>query len=922
MKHIIKKLNKKTFKFDKRILNITLLILLLLIPISLSFNFRMQPAELPLMDQQASTNVLNFYKTQITNEVQSKYAYLSPEKQAELVNEQLIEFLNQGKDQIKTQVKEASDYMKSGLQDENGDTYLIAIDPWMHYKYTKNYIDNGAVGDTLIDGEYVTTLRGGRNIHIDSPRFHPWLMAKFHKLMTIFNPEQSPMKSVFLFPAIWVTLAIIPAFFIGRKLSNNFGGFISATIIAVHQAIMSRTVAGFSDTDVHNVFFPLFIMWFVIEAYFVKDIKKTTIYLGLASLFTAVYSLAWSGWWYTFDFIFLSLLAYSVYLIIKYRNEIKNKSKEIYLSLIQTGTYFFGTFIFVVILQSSFLRNGMSQAMHIFLSVLRMPFSFLKYQEVGITTIWPNVLTTVAELNQATIAKVAAALGGKILFFLALIGIVFLMIKKTKQNKTQISIIVTSMIWYVLLILMQSSITNIYVFLLIIAAPVALAGITNLMKITEFDIKYSLLMTIFFTGTFLAATKGIRFIALFIPIAAILLGISSGRIYEYVTKWLSKGLDLNKILVKIVIIIILLWVIVPVPLSTGWTQATHEIPSYNDAWDDTLTLINQSSEDAIITSWWDFGHWFVAGSERRVTFDGGSQDSRVHWVGKTLLTNNEEESTDILRMLNCGQNDARYKLEELFDDDYKAVNTLYEIISQDKENAKATLEANQLNDEDVNYILEKTHCEDIIDQYYIVSEDMIGKAGVWAHFGSWDFDRAFLFNTVKKMNLGDGVKFIEDEYNFSNLDAKSLYYEIQAADGDQWISTWPSFRSNVGNCALFNETEIRCETGLIYDLINNEPLLVTQEGKVKPKTFAYVIDGEYKYEEYSQNAMDLGVILFPTANGGYQSIVMFPQLTASMFTRMYFFDGVGLENFEQVSHKVGIDGVDIYLYKVNLNETK
>ena len=30
------------------------------------------------------------------------------------------------------------------------------------------------------------------------------------------------------------------------------------------------------------------------------------------------------------------------------------------------------------------------------------------------------------------------------------------------------------------------------------------------------------------------------------------------------------------------------------------------------------------------------------------------------------------------------------------------------------------------------------------------SDDMVGKSGVWGHFGSWDFDRALIYNTLKK----------------------------------------------------------------------------------------------------------------------------------------------------------------------------
>jgi len=50
---------------------------------------------------------------------------------------------------------------------------------------------------------------------------------------------------------------------------------------------------------------------------------------------------------------------------------------------------------------------------------------------------------------------------------------------------------------------------------------------------------------------------------------------------------------------------------------------------------------------------WDAGDWFKAVAKRRVLFDGQSQNStRACWIGKVLLSSNEEEAVHILRMLN------------------------------------------------------------------------------------------------------------------------------------------------------------------------------------------------------------------------------------------------------------------------------
>ena len=50
------------------------------------------------------------------------------------------------------------------------------------------------------------------------------------------------------FPVLISALCVIPAFFITRRVVGNFGGFIAATIVAIHPSFLSRTAGGFADT--------------------------------------------------------------------------------------------------------------------------------------------------------------------------------------------------------------------------------------------------------------------------------------------------------------------------------------------------------------------------------------------------------------------------------------------------------------------------------------------------------------------------------------------------------------------------------------------------------------------------------------------------------------------------------------------------
>jgi hypothetical protein len=120
----------------------------------------------------------------------------------------------------------------------------------------------------------------------------------------------------------------------------------------------------------------------------------------------------------------------------------------------------------------------------------------------------------------------------------------------------------------------------------------------------------------------------------------------------------------------------------------------------------------------------------------------------AHWIGHSLLTNNENDAVGVLRMLDCGSNTAFEKLDESIDDIAKSALIIHDIVKMTKEDAKKYL-LKYVDGKKADEVLKYTHCEPP-ENYYITSDDMIGKSGVWAHFGIWDFNRATIYNTLKK----------------------------------------------------------------------------------------------------------------------------------------------------------------------------
>ena len=124
------------FKKNKKTIGIVFVILLFLIPVYLSANLRLYPTHLPVTYDWAQESVENFYRTNIRDDIENKYAYLPAANREEIIERELNRVFVEQKDEVEAQVEEVSENIKQSFKDEDGYTYLIAIDPWMHYQYT------------------------------------------------------------------------------------------------------------------------------------------------------------------------------------------------------------------------------------------------------------------------------------------------------------------------------------------------------------------------------------------------------------------------------------------------------------------------------------------------------------------------------------------------------------------------------------------------------------------------------------------------------------------------------------------------------------------------------------------------------------------------------------------------------------------
>ncbi|MBC8495526.1 hypothetical protein H8D36_05205 [archaeon] len=925
----------KKFEFPKN--QAWIIILLIAIAIFFSIYYRSYSYYLPVTDDWAYNNIYNNVRSQVASNINLQYPNLPTDSKNQMINEEVSKFLQQQGPSLQAQIEGLSKDMKTRFQNDEGQTYLLAIDPYFYYRYSRNIIEKGHYGDSVDEnGHFDSHVLGPGGKYVPDT-FHSYFGAFFHRFVNIFA-NNSLMTNFFFIPVFLSALAVIPAFFIARKKVGLFGGFIAGMIVAIHPAFIGRTAGGFADTDPYNVLFPLFIAWLFIEAFESDSWKKQLGLLAGAGFLTGLYSFAWSGWWYIFDFLLLAIIIFLVYLVVKslvqykgfkkiWNKDFKNALTMLVLFIVLSG-------IFVS------LFSGASQ----FQNFIDGPLKFKVIKQAAKPDLWPNVYTTVAELNAASINSIIKQIGGKLFFFIACIGVILTLFKKKNVSKLDFVTLGIAVIVFALLVSKEAIKLSPVKYLAIFAIPVIVGLIILLKDKRNTDVKYALFLTIWFAGTIYASTQGTRFVLLMVPAYAIALGIAFGTVQSWLTNWTAKEFKFNRKIMGAVLIVLLLLLLIG-PMKSAHNTAKSEIPSMTDGWWNTLTNIQKNSaENAIITSWWDFGHWFKAVADRAVTFDGGSQNRpQAHWVGKLLMSNNEDESIAILRMLDCGANNAFDEVNLKYDDTETSVDVIYEIIMKNDVEAKAYLLEKGFTEEESVTVIKYTHCSPP-EAFLITSEDMVGKAGVWSHFGSWNFDRSFIYNNVRKQEYQESIDILTTRFGFTEEKAADYFYEVQAITSNQeannWIAPWPNYGTpSIRGCK--NESDIvTCNMNIGIGESNQGQSVSIAAGVFNlsdPSNSRFVlafIDRNSGLVAATQEAKPANVVIFDEEGehtyilGGdifldlvyekemNKALITHPSLSKSLFTKLFFFEGRHTSHFEKFSDMNSMTGGRILVWKV------
>lgn len=926
--------------------------ILLAIVLFFAFHVRSGSSTLSGLEDNIRAGMYSNVKNIITQQVDQQYPNLNPAYKQEEVDKQYAQVLKSGKINFQGQdyvlediVQQNIQAVKGGFQTAEGQTYLMEIDPYLAMHMSINYLDHGNTGDEKINGEWIVSSRlAPTNIihgttNLDLLSWAEVWMFKFHGV-TAKSSDNDKMAAIFYLSAIFATLAIVPLFFILWKVTNPLYAAFGCLFLGALGTFVSRTIAGFVDTDAFNILFPLLILMFVIYAFYETKRNLQIVYTVLAGVFSGIYYYAWGNAFFIVFFIILAFLGFLTFLLISSFVSKSVEKGEISRNLISL-------IVFTLVSYLSILFVTGQNVFSIIYSKIGGSFSS-EIVSVG-TSIWPNVYSSVAELNPASFAEVIQNVGGKVFFLIAMLGVLFLatdfVASTTRQKYFKIIIRILGITFFLGMLVGNwfiSLTTNFeLVFLSILFLPIGIAIIYSMwIKTRHSNVFLAILLSLWIAGTLYMSLNGARFILLLGPAFAVALGIGIYYLTNIINDFIVKEFSVKNSLAKLlpgVVIVSILFMIIFVPMGTQANQISNSIlPLFDDDWVAAMYKIqNDSQSNAIITSWWDFGHFYATISHRSVTFDGGSQGNpAAHWVGRLLLENNEEVSHDILQMLVCGNSlahDTFLNYTPGTDADVVKVNKVIVSTFGKSQADKVKILSNNkyysLTKDQINTIMQYLACDKPAENYLITSEDMIGKAPVWAHWGSWDFSKKYVLNNAGVKSAEQIAKDIDENVTLVTkyleelqfIHTKAYTENIKEKDLiNQWLAPYPGYMpmqngDYFASCKLQKDL-VACETGVVVNMTSGKIVSTN----LKDLTFARLIypsQSNHLVEQTVSKTGEFDLVLVPSGTGEFKSMIVQSPLGGSLFTKLYFLNGFSTHNWANFDNRRGANQNRIIVWK-------
>lgn len=181
---------------------------------------------------------------------------------------------------------------------------VLDYDPWWFYRYAQMIVDNNF---KLPSWDIQSFYPPGRPTN----RFvgWPYTIALIYEIGKRIIEGFTLMKAAIISPLIMIALIPIPAYLLGRLLSNEVAGLAISLFAVLSPTLIGVSMAGYCDTDAPVVFYFFLSMYSTILA--IKKPKWYTIVFAIISNLLFVWN--WGGGWITLIIFTIFLFTLPIY---------------------------------------------------------------------------------------------------------------------------------------------------------------------------------------------------------------------------------------------------------------------------------------------------------------------------------------------------------------------------------------------------------------------------------------------------------------------------------------------------------------------------------------------------------------------------------------------------------------------------------
>ncbi len=481
---------------------------------------------------------------------------------------------------------------------------VLDYDPHWYYRHAVQIMDNGFIPPKW---DILSYYPPGRPFI--STLGWDYAMIIFYKIAQIFFSSIAFVKVAMWSPIIMVALGVLPAFLVGRLISNNWGGLVVALLAVLSPTFIGVSMAGYTDNDPVVVFYTFFTTLSILLALkkYSQSYQKTgklfrpgksaIFFLALAVITNLLFAFTWTGGWLPMLFFVLFLPALLVFRVLEQFvhsfklsfnfKEIIHEMKQLLIPLL----------IIIVVSNAVAAAFGMPT---LFTSI-RDAFGFIG----GIGGLIVNI--SVAELQPINILSIDG--------FMTIVGRVGLL--PTLFTMIGLPLFVVFKLWRK----EKANFMEIFLFLWAMAS-------------------------------FLAILRGTRFSLEFQMAAATTAGYIIGNMLNYLK---SRPPVFGAAFYGVVIVLTL--VFISNSIQIGIASRGIEI---SGNWYDALDWLNKNGDqDTLVVTWWDPGHIITNLAGRKVMADGAhcapqdcvpyNHNIRIQDMGRVFSVGNETEALNILR---------------------------------------------------------------------------------------------------------------------------------------------------------------------------------------------------------------------------------------------------------------------------------